>query len=211
MNATPPALNADERDALLGIAVDTIGYALATGVAHVPEDVGVEHRALRVPGAPFVTLERNQRLLGCVGTLEARQPLAAAVAHHALAAAFADPRVPPITIDDFVAMTVKVSVLSRTEPLAAASVADVVAGVRPGIDGLVLDARGRGATLLPSVWAQLGEPDEFLDALWCKAGLSPGAWPQGTRVLRYTTTEFSSAGPRSLPTGAPSVAGLATH
>ncbi len=48
-------------------------------------------------GATFVTLERNDRLLGCVGTLRAHRPLAIDVAEHALAAAFDDPRLPAVT------------------------------------------------------------------------------------------------------------------
>ena len=82
----------------------------------------IHDSVLRTHAASFVTLEREQRLLGCVGTLEACAPLAVGVAHQALGAAFADPRVPPIAVHDFVAMTVKVSVLSELTELPVGSV-----------------------------------------------------------------------------------------
>ena len=148
--------------------------------------------------ATFVTLERDGRLLGCVGSLTPNEPLAAGVARHAIAAAFDDPRVPPITADDYRAMSIKVSVLSVLEPLDAGSTDDVIARTRVGVDGLVVESPQARATLLPSVWRQLPSARDFVDALWQKAGLRPGAWPAGTRILRYTTDEFAEAGPREL-------------
>jgi AMMECR1 domain-containing protein len=93
-------------------------------------------------------------------------------------------------------MTVKVSVLSTLEPFAVESYDDLVARLRPGVDGVVVADRHRRATLLPSVWRQLPEPAGFVAALWQKAGLRPGSWPEGVRLLRYTTVEFTDPGPR---------------
>jgi uncharacterized protein len=51
---------------------------------------------LREDGASFVTLTHSQReLRGCIGALEAYQPLAQDVREHAIAAALNDPRFPP--------------------------------------------------------------------------------------------------------------------
>lgn len=181
---------------LCGIAVDAIAVALTAGVRRTPALDGLDPRLCR-PAATFVTLERDDRLLGCVGTLEPRQALAIDVAEHALAAAFDDPRVPPITRLDFPEMTVKVSVLSASTPLAVTSFAELRAGVRPGVDGLTVEAGGvHCATLLPSVWPKVHDRDEFLDALWTKAGLRPRTWPAGIRVSRYTTFEECDSGPR---------------
>ena len=143
-----------------------------------------------------MTLERENRLLGCIGTLVAVRPLIVDVAHNALAAAFADPRVPPVTPDDYAHMSIKVSVLSSPEPLVAASYDDVVSTVRPDLDGLVLEAGANRGTLLPSVWPKVRDAAEFVEFVWRKAGLMPGTWPGGARVSRYTTEEFCDPGPR---------------
>ncbi len=153
---------------------------------------------LLAPGASFVTLLDGHRLLGCIGSLEPYRPLVDDVAANAVAAAFEDPRLPPLRPDEFRTMTVKVSVLSPRVPLAVHSVAELVAAARPGIDGLVAAAGRRRGTFLPSVWEQLPDPRDFVEHLWHKAGLVPGSWPPGTTVERYTTEEFGRDGPRPL-------------
>src|SRR5204863_9994862 len=84
---------------LCDLAIASITTALVDGVRCVPRAGELTGR-LAEQAATFVTLERDGRLLGCVGTLDAHQPLAIDVAEHALAAAFDDPRVPAVTIDD---------------------------------------------------------------------------------------------------------------
>lgn len=181
---------------LCEIAIASITTALVDGVRCLPRAGDLTGR-LAEPAATFVTLERDGRLLGCVGTLEAHQPLAIDVADHALAAAFDDPRVPPVTIDDLPTMSVKVSVLSPSSPIAARTFGELRAAIRPGIDGITIAADGRHrATLLPSVWEKVPDVDEFLDALSLKAGLRPRTWPPGVLVSRYTTAEECDPGPR---------------
>jgi AmmeMemoRadiSam system protein A len=197
--SAPPELTGAQRGVLLDIAERSIGWALESG-ERIARPAVVTDPALGRPGAAFVTLERFERLLGCTGTLVAQDPLASVVAHHAIRSAFADPRLPEITRADFEIMTITVSVLSPLVPLPVASIDDVVRVIRPGVDGLVLDAGDRAATFLPSVWEQLPDAGAFLAALWRKAGLVPGAWPAGTRVSRYETDAFSS-GARRLPAG----------
>jgi AmmeMemoRadiSam system protein A len=181
---------------LCGIALHVIAHALDRGERRTPSLAGLDP-ALCELAATFVTLERNDRLLGCVGTLRAHQPLAIDVAEHALAAAFDDTRVPAVTRADFPEMSVKVSVLSPSTPVVACSFEDLRTRVRPGIDGLTVETGETSrATLLPSVWAKLRDSDEFLAALWSKAGLHPRAWPADVRIFRYTTVEECDSGPR---------------
>jgi AmmeMemoRadiSam system protein A len=182
--------------ALCAIAVDAIAIAFTEGERRAPELAGLPPE-LVAPAATFVTLERDGDLLGCVGALEARQPLAVDVAAHALAAAFDDPRLPALTHSDFAEMSVKVSVLSPSIRIAAGSYDEVRTSVRPDIDGLTVEVGSRRATLLPSVWPKVRDADEFLAALWSKAGLRPGSWPRGVVMSRYTTTEESDPGPRA--------------
>ncbi len=181
---------------LCAIAVDAIARALTDREDRRPVLDGLDPE-LCEPGATFVTLERNDRLLGCVGTLRAHQPLAIDVAEHALAAAFDDPRLPPVTPADFPEMSVKVSVLSPSTPVDACSFDELRIRVRPGVDGLTVETgETYRATLLPSVWTKVRDRDDFLAALWSKAGLPSRAWPAGIRVSSYTTVEECDPGPR---------------
>ncbi len=192
---TTALLGDANRRVLLDVATDVIGDAVTRRDPHMPDPSDFD-APLQEPRASFVTLERGDQLLGCIGTLMAAEPLVVDVARHALAAAFADPRLPPVTRDDFAEMSVKVSVLTTPEPLPAASFDELVAAVRPGVDGVLVEARRHRATLLPSVWDHAADTDQFLGVLWQKAGLARGAWPAGVAVSRYTTEEFGDPGPR---------------
>jgi AmmeMemoRadiSam system protein A len=189
------SLNPDHQRALLDVAARAVHDAFVTGGPQVPDEHGYEP-ALRAPAATFVTLERDDELLGCIGTLEATRPLVIDVAHNALAAAFADPRLPPLSLDDYACMSIKVSVLSKPEPLPVSNHAAVAATVRRGVDGLLLHVGEARSTLLPSVWPKVRDVEEFLDVLWRKASLAPGIWLPGMKVWRYTTDEFGDPGPR---------------
>jgi AmmeMemoRadiSam system protein A len=149
---------------------------------------------LAEPGASFVTLERQGALRGCVGTLEAVRPLYDDVQRNAVRA-MRDPRLPPVTTDDWPDLDVKVSVLTAPEPLPVAGRDELLAVVRPGIDGLIIADGERRATFLPAVWAKLPEPERFVDALLAKAGFA--GWSEGLAVRRYESMEFRDPAPRA--------------
>lgn len=198
---TPAVLSDTDRRVLLDVAADVIRDALSHRGSRVPDPVDFAGR-LTEPGASFVTLERGEQLLGCIGSLVAVEPLVVDVARHAVAAAFSDPRLPAVAYDDFEQMSIKVSVLTPHEPIRAATFDELATVVRPGVDGLVVEAGRRRATLLPSVWSHVADTDEFLTVLWQKAGLAHESWPPNVTVARYTTEEFGDPGPRSLAVAA---------
>ncbi len=145
---------------------------------------------LRQPAATFVTLLLDGELRGCIGTLEARRALADDVAHNARAAAYRDPRFAPVNDAERSRLRIEVSLLSPREPLEAASEAEALARLRPGLDGIVLEFQKLGATFLPQVWESLPDPAEFLGELKRKAGLAPGFWHAQVRLSRYTVEKF---------------------
>lgn len=143
--------------------------------------------ALCVMHATFVTLKRAGRLRGCIGTLEAHRPVAEDAAHNAYAAAFRDPRFPPLTAAEWPACTWSLSILSAPERLSVADEAELAAVVRPGVDGLIIAEGPRRATFLPSVWIDLPKPSDFIRALKQKAGVPSAYWTDTLAVFRYTT------------------------
>ena len=146
---------------------------------------------LRQPGASFVTLKQSGELRGCIGTIEAHRALGDDVAHNAYAAAYRDPRFPPVAPRERALLQVEVSILSPREPVAAASEHEALSRLRPGVDGVVLQYGALGATFLPQVWESLPEPDEFLAQLRRKAGLPAGFWHADLRLWRYTVDKYA--------------------
>ncbi len=205
---TGDAARADEDDAALGallvsIARRTIADALGlpAPVSSPPSDDPALHR----PGATFVTLhDANGELRGCIGQLEASRPLGEDVRANALAAAFSDPRFAPLRASEWPGLQLEVSLLDAPEPLAVRSEAEALAALQPGIDGVILEWRGRRATFLPQVWAQLPDPGRFLAALRHKAGLPTGFWDDDVRLSRYRVRSFSDHDPAGHRVGATS-------
>ena len=127
--------------------------------------------ALQQPGASFVTLYSFGRLRGCVGSVEARLPLALDVALNAVAAATRDPRFPPVTRDELARLRLSVTVLSPLRQLAYESQSDLEHKLRPGMDGVMIAWQSRRSLLLPQVWERVPEPRDFLLALTEKGGI----------------------------------------
>jgi uncharacterized protein len=177
---------------LARLAADAVRVRLAVGQLSLPA-LGPRLREL---GASFVTLERNGALRGCVGTLDAVRPLYRDVLRNAVRA-MVDPRLPPVTLEDWPDLDIKVSVLSPPVPVPVRDLAELLAVLRPGIDGLVLADGPRRSTFLPAVWDKLPEPQRFVAALLAKGGWQPGEWPVGLTVRRYTSTEFRDGAPRT--------------
>ena len=148
---------------------------------------------LDVPGASFVTLTIDGDLRGCIGSLEAWRPLRDDVKSNAVSAAFRDPRFRPLSQAEFAQTAIEVSVLAKPEPMAFDSRDDLERQLRPGVDGLILSARGHRGTFLPQVWEQLPRPAEFVDHLLRKAGLPASYWGPDVAVSRYTVTAFHEA------------------
>lgn len=140
--------------------------------------------------ATFVTLTKGGALRGCIGMLEACRPLAEDVAENAKAAAFHDPRFPPVTREEFDQIEFHISVLSPPEEIRFSSEADLLEQIRPGTDGLILQEGMRRGTFLPSVWEELPDKEVFWMHLKMKAGLPTDYWSDTLRVFRYTADYF---------------------
>lgn len=145
---------------------------------------------LRREGACFITLMKEGRLRGCIGTLRPHRALGEDVRANAVGAAFRDPRFKPLTAAEFTAVSVEISVLSPLEPLRAADEPDALRQLRPGVDGLVFQYGRHTSTFLPQVWENFREPSDFLAHLKHKAGLPPDFWDAQVQLSRYTVYKW---------------------
>ncbi|HTH14554.1 MAG TPA: AmmeMemoRadiSam system protein A [Spirochaetia bacterium] len=142
------------------------------------------------PGATFVTLTKAGELRGCIGSLVAQRPLGEDLRENARSAAFADPRFPPVTRVELPLLRVEVSLLSPQTPVIFTTEADARGQLRPGTDGVVLEAGVHRATFLPQVWDQLPDPRQFLAHLKVKAGLPRDFWGPAVRLFRYRVEKW---------------------
>ena len=177
---------------LLRLAASSIEYGLETGQPLTP-DVTTAPADLAAPGACFVTLKKNGQLRGCIGSPEAHRPLITDVAVNAHAAASRDPRFPKLAAAELPDITLSISVLSPQAPMTVRDEADLLAQLRPGVDGLVIADGGKRALFLPSVWDQLPDKRAFLDHLKRKAGMAADHWSAAFQARRFVAEEAQSA------------------
>jgi AmmeMemoRadiSam system protein A len=172
-----------EKKTLVDIVKRTIECKL-TG-KNIPE-FHIDSEVLREKKGAFVTLKKNENLRGCIGYIEAKKPLYKTVAEMAMAAAFNDPRFPPLKPDELKDVNLEISVLSPLKEI------DDVKEIEVGIHGLYITKGFHSGLLLPQVaneynWDRL----TFLEETCHKAGLHPDAWKdRGTKIYIFSADVF---------------------
>ena len=176
-----------ERQAMLALARQAIqarwsqsNAQVASNLAHGDQKTGC-----------FVTLRKHGELRGCIGTLEQDMSLQQSIPYFACAAAFQDPRFPPLTNDELADCIISISLLSEREPIHAGSKEELLAALTPFTDGLWLSDGYHRATFLPAVWRELPDKHDFIQHLLRKGGWSPLGWPAQMKAWRYHSIEFS--------------------
>ncbi|MEO5337587.1 MAG: AmmeMemoRadiSam system protein A [Magnetospirillum sp. WYHS-4] len=177
---------------LLRLAAASIEH----GLKHhrpLPIDLADFPPDLQAQGACFVTLHREDRLRGCIGSPMAHQPLARDVAENAFSAAFRDPRFPQLSSAEIAGLDLSISLLSAQSPIPFADEAGLLAALRPHLDGLVIADGARRALFLPSVWEQLPDPRQFLGHLKMKAGMPVDHFSPAFRAWRFVALELKAS------------------
>lgn len=183
-------LTAGEKQTLLRLAREAMEHAVS-GKALPPLDAQSLRPALRENGASFVTLTINAELRGCIGALEAYQPLAEDVREHAVAAALRDSRFRPVVESELSRIRLEVSRLTVPHLLEYSSGEDLLIKLNPHVDGVILKDDFRRATFLPQVWEKIPDPADFLDQLCMKMGASRKLWRDAKlQVYVYQVEEF---------------------
>ena len=184
------SLSDTDRQYLLELARETIVLRLHKEELP-PVDPDALPESLSGDGACFVTLTKRGALRGCIGTLEPRRLLVEDVRANAAAAAFSDPRFPAVSVEELHDLQIELSVLSASQPLSYDGPDDLIAKLRPGVDGVVIESGWNRATFLPQVWEKLPDPHEFLKQLCRKAFLGADAYHRpGLKVYVYQVEKF---------------------
>ena len=179
-----------ERRFMLDLARKTLGEVVLTGSAAAVDARGVP-KSLIPHKACFVTLTKGGRLRGCIGSILPQEPLYQAVVNMTRNAATRDTRFTPVSKGELDAIEIEISILTVPRPLTFSSPAELLAKLRPGIDGVILRAGRRQSTYLPQVWEKIPDKAAFLSNLSRKAGLASSAWRQGgVSIMTYQAEAF---------------------
>jgi AmmeMemoRadiSam system protein A len=173
-------LSQEQRKTLLRVAREAVEAAVRNQ-SYRPQ---VDEPALLAPGAAFVTLKQHGELRGCIGTIEAHEPLVLNVAQMARAAALEDYRFPQVSPAEVPDLTIEISVMTAPERVTDASQIEV------GVHGCIIERGGNRGLLLPQVPVEWGwDREEFLDHTCMKAGLARGSWRTGECKLYAFSAE----------------------
>jgi len=142
---------------------------------------------LEIPASGvFVTVHCRTDLRGCLGTLDAHEPVAVAVARLAADVAHRDHRFEPIGEHEITDVVIDLSVL--TSPKLVTQPSEIVVGR----DGLIVEHGSRKGLLLPQVAPEHGwDRETFLAQTCVKAGLAPDAWRSGATIFRFEAEVFT--------------------
>lgn len=179
-------MNTETGRTLITIARNAIAYRLGLAASSGAFDADW----LRATGATHVTLLREGKLRGDTGTLQAHRSIAEDVTANAVAAACGDLRFAPLTREEFPQTQIEICLLSAIETLRTANEAAVMAQLRPGTDGVILEYGRHRSSFLPQMWEQSANAGEFLAQLKYKAGLPPDFWNPEISIARYTVSKW---------------------
>ena len=148
----------------------------------------------------FVTLLSypDRQLRGCIGYPEPSLPLIEGLLDSAVSAATKDPRFYPVTAPELENLFVEVTVLTPPVKIEGAVGRDLLARIRVGRDGLIVEKGFYKGLLLPQVPIEWGwDEEEFLSQTCVKAGLRPTAWlSEDISVFTFSGQVFSETAPR---------------
>jgi AmmeMemoRadiSam system protein A len=176
-------LGEETRNYLLVTARNAIFETLDLPRSDVDE---VSNPVLDSQRGAFVTLKISGRLRGCIGHIEGSQPLRQTIEAMAKAAAFQDPRFPPLAADEAPSISIEISILTPLKQISRPEEIEV------GKHGLVVEKGFHRGLLLPQVAEEYKwEQDAFLEHTCRKAGLPADAWQDAdTRIFVFSAEVF---------------------
>jgi hypothetical protein len=160
-----------------------ISIAEKLGLPVDKSQIDLNQSFLEIKQGLFVTLHKNGALRGCIGVIEAVEPLKTGVAETARLAAFKDSRFAPLARDEFDQVDLEISLLSPPEKFEYSKAKELIQRLVPFKDGVIIKKGSSQATFLPQVWEQLPDTASFLSQLCIKAGLDADEWTKGSLTV----------------------------
>lgn len=163
-----------------------IHYVIANHLGLPAERPQLQSATLQAELGAFVTLKIDGHLRGCIGNIVGRGPLVDTIERMAGAAAFEDPRFPPLTTEEYARIEVEVSVMGPVTPCPDTNLIEI------GRHGLVVRKTMHSGLLLPQVATEWDwDRETFLDQTCVKAGLPKGSWRKSkTEIFWFEAVIF---------------------
>ncbi|MBU1086273.1 MAG: AmmeMemoRadiSam system protein B [Candidatus Omnitrophica bacterium] len=176
-------LNSNQKKELLSIARDAIVNIVKNNQRHI---VMTDDPQLREDRGAFVTIYKDVALRGCIGLIEAEQPLINVVNDMAIQASIRDSRFTPLKAEELDNIKLEISVMSPIEQITD------IKQIEVGNHGLIIRKGNNSGLLLPQVateykWTR----EQFLEQTCVKAGLNKDDWKQGARIFIFSAEVFS--------------------
>jgi len=178
-------LSAHARNTLLNLVWQVIDSALDGKGLELPNAPVIDE--LLMPAACFVTLEYRGQLRGCIGTMQASEPLWMNACKNAYASGFKDSRFVPLSPEERPGLSVEISILSPLIPMVNEGELALKEKLKPHIDGLLLEEGYHRSVFLPLVWDTLQTPELFINALKRKGGWPEDYWSLDISIHTFTT------------------------
>ena len=135
--------------------------------------------------ATFITLKKQGRLRGCIGSLVAHREFYNDLVINAQKAAFEDPRFKPLSIEELDDTSIEISILSEAKLQKYSNIDDLKSKVNVGVDGIILKYKDKQATFLPQVWDDIPNFEDFFAQLSRKGGFDISCLNDGALVYKY--------------------------
>jgi len=124
----------------------------------------------------YVTLRKDGRIRGQMGTIETRDPLYKAVIKAARDAAFRDKRFSPLTKEELDDVEIEVAIVFNPRLLRVMRAEDYFKHIHPGTDGIAIKGGVYNAVVLPDRTMMYWDAERLLRYLCTSAGLSMDSW-----------------------------------
>ena len=172
------------RDYIIDIVRQSIVYSI-NGEDFIPKHVPP---VLLEFGASFITLEIEDKLRGCIGSVYPTRPLILDLIDNAKNAGFQDPRFNPLSIEELENIQVSISLISSIERIKFKDEKDLLSKIYPY--GIIIAEGDKRAVYLPVVWEQLPDREIFLNSLKEKAGLPPQYFSRTFEAYKFSAMEI---------------------
>ena len=181
--STEKNLTDDEKRTLHNIALTAIKKRLKNKSSAIPQTTA---NTLNEKRGAFVSLHKHGQLRGCIGYVQGVKPLAETINDMAIAAAFQDPRFPPLKENELSDLDIEISVLTPMKQISDINQIEV------GKHGLMMIKGPYSGLLLPQVATQYNwDRQTFLSETCQKAGLSANAWKdEDTEIYIFSADIF---------------------
>lgn len=164
-------------DPYVKLATEVITHYVRTGQENYTLPADLPQELLHKKAGVFVSIDVEERLRGCIGTIGPTQPsLAMEIVANAVSAATRDPRFSPVTVAELEEMQVSVDVLTEPEKISSVNELD------PKKYGVIVEKGRQRGLLLPDLEG-INTVEEQLSIAMRKAGILEG--PYGCTLYRF--------------------------